>query len=291
MEIMNAWDGAGYWAIISTCFWYYTLKKCKTVFDDFFNWFSYVRIRKRIHLNVLPSPSKQWKKWILGEVVVNSIRARKTVSPPLQRFHPTFLPKKNMAIWTASTTCRSPRFRRWKVTEDKVTAEFALPDGAAARKDIGICPVGEAGFAPGKMDLPKKPLVFVSFFGGVLFWKCMEWMDPQYTWWFLEMYFSFEDEFRVHHLLTWVVNNRSIPVFCGVWCLGITLHTCISIETKGVLFTFKKDAYGVMEGATHSAQRLATIRDKELRVECRGEGSVRCGGLPRLPSLAKAPEN
>lgn len=290
MEIMNAWDGAGYWAIISTCFWYYTLKKCKTVFDDFFNWFSYVRIRKRIHLNVLPSPSKQWKKWILGEVVVNSIRPRKRFHPPYNVFTQHFSQKKhghldsfNHLSVAAVSPLKGDRrqghrgvcFARWSC-------------GTEGHRDM---PGGGGWVRPRKDGSSKKPLVFVSFFGGVLFCKCMEWMDPQYTWWFLEMYFSFEDEFRVHHLLTWVVNNQSIPVFCGVWCLGITLHTCISIETKGVLFTFKKDAYGVMEGATHSAQRLATIRDKELRVECRGEGSVRCGGLPRLPSLAKAPEN
>ena len=241
--------------------------------------------QKRIDLNVLPSPSKQWKKWILGEVVINSIPPRKRFHPPPTTFSPNISPKKRWPFWQLQL----PAGRRGSPLK-----------GDRRQGHCGVCfawwscrpqghrevPGGGGWVRPKKDGSSKKPR-----FLWVLFWKCLEWMDPQYTWFFLEKDFSFEDEFRVHHLLTCYEEWSITEVFQCFLCLGITLHTCMSIETKGVLFTFKKDAYGVMEGATHSAQRLATIRDKELRVECRGEGSVRCGGLPWLPSLAKAPEN
>lgn len=73
------------------------------------------------------------------------------------------------------------------MTEDKVTAEFALPDGAAARKDIGRdMPVGEAGFAPRRMDLPKNLGFLVSFLLGCVYFSGNVWNE-----WILNIHDSF----------------------------------------------------------------------------------------------------
>ena len=68
-------------------------------------------------------------------------------------------------------------------------------------------------------------------------------------------------------------NNRIIPVVV-VFGYYIVYFFFEFNEGSLVPSTNRSMAKISVRGATHSAQRLATIRDKELRVECRGEGSV-----------------